>query len=211
MKLWDVATGQRIVSLGDATGEIYAVGFGVSGDVVYGAGVDRSIRVWELKGQGGSPLKSVFAHDAPVLRMAIARDGKTLVTSGEDRAVKTWDLPDLKPRANLGAQSDWPQALAIGHDGTRVAVGRYDGSLAILDAASGKNLMALREEPKPGSPPRAPAEIEVGESEPNDDPAARPCGRPRYPPPWPASSIDPATPTPGGSRPGPVNRWSSRP
>ncbi|HEY2156933.1 MAG TPA: hypothetical protein VGH33_14985, partial [Isosphaeraceae bacterium] len=167
-----VATGERLVSFGDSTGEVYAVAFGPSGDLLYGAGVDRSIRAWELKGHGGVPLRSVFAHDAPVLRLAISADGKTLVSTGEDRAVKSWDLPDLKPRASLGAQPDWPQALALGPEGSRIAVGRYDGSIAILDAASGKLVTTLREAPKPGAVPRPAGESDVVEVEPNDDPTA---------------------------------------
>ncbi len=85
-----------------------------------------------------------------MLRLAIAGDGKTLVSSGEDRAVKAWDLPDLKPRADLGAQPDWPQAVALSPEASRIAVGRYDGSVALLDAASGKVVATLRAAPKPG-------------------------------------------------------------
>jgi WD40 repeat protein len=172
VKVWDVVTGKRLVSLGDSTGEVYAVAFGPSGDLLYGAGVDRSIRAWELKGQGGVPLKSVFAHDAPVLRMAISSDGQTMVSTGEDKAVKAWDLPNLKPRASLGAQPDWPQALAISPEGSRLAVGRYDGSAAILDSASGKVVTTLREAPKPGAAPKPAGEGDVAEVEPNDEPSA---------------------------------------
>ncbi len=166
VKVWEPATGKRIVSLADSTGEVYAVAFGPSGSVVYAGGVDRSIRAWELQGEGGTPLKSVFAHDAAVLRLSVSADGKTLVSTGEDRDVKVWDLPSLKPRAGLGIQPDWPQAVAISPDGARVAVGRYDGSIAVLDAANGKPALALRELPKP--PPKP---AETAEVEPNDDPA----------------------------------------
>lgn len=195
VKVWDVATGRRIVSLGDATGEVYAVAFGATGDVVYGGGVDRSIRAWGLKGEGGSPLRSVFAHDAAVLRLAVSADGGTLVSSGEDRAVKAWDLPGLKPRASLAAQPDWPQAIALSADGTRVAIGRYDGSLALVDVASGKLAATLREGPKPGEAPKPQGEPDVAEAEPND----------------PAGALKP-TPLPSTlvgkiDRPGDVDAW----
>ncbi len=171
VKVWDAATGRRIVSLGDATGEVYTVAFGASGAVVYAGGVDRSIRAWELKGETGSPLRSVFAHDAAILRLAVSANGKTLVSSGEDRAVKAWDLPALRPRSSLGLQPDWPQALAIRRDGARVAVGRYDGSLALLGAANGKVALTLREAPRPAPSPVATPEPDVAEAEPNDEPS----------------------------------------
>ena len=40
----------------------------------------------------------------------------------------------------LAAQSDWAQALAFSPDGRRLAVGRYDGTLSLFDAATGKRV-----------------------------------------------------------------------
>ena len=67
--------------------------------------------------------------------------------------MKVWDLATLKPLAAIPGGSDWPQALAISPDGRRIAVGRYDGSLAIHDAATGRLAVTARAVPEP--PPAA--------------------------------------------------------
>ena len=117
VKLWETASGRRLKTISDATAELYAVTFGKGGDTVLAGGVDRSIHRWRVSGQDASLADSVFAHDAAILRLAVSADGKTLVSSGEDRGVKLWDLPDLKTRQALSVQVDWPQGLALAPTG----------------------------------------------------------------------------------------------
>ena len=69
--------------------------------------------------------------------------------------MKVWDLATLKPLAAIPGGSDWPLALAISPDGPRLAVGRYDGSLAIHDAATGQ--AGRRPHAPSPSPPRPPS------------------------------------------------------
>jgi WD40 repeat protein len=156
VKLWDVATGHRLVSLSEPTAEVYAVTFGPEGKAVFAGGVDRSIRAWRWDGKAATLERTVFAHDAALLRLLVAPDGATLYSSGEDKEVKLWDLGTLEPRSALTDQSDWPQAIALSPDGTRLAVGRYDGSLAVYDPKVGKIVLALRD--APGVAPSQPAE-----------------------------------------------------
>jgi WD40 repeat protein len=148
IKVWDVASGRRRVTLSDAMAELYAVRYAPDGTTVLGAGVDRTIRAWRVEGDAAEPIRSTIAHDGPILRLVVGPDGRTLYSCSEDRTVKLWDLATLAPRAALPSQADWPLDLAIHPDGSRLAVGRYDGTLALLDPGSGLAIAQLLDAPK---------------------------------------------------------------
>ena len=71
-----------------------------------------SIRVWQVSAEGGKIVHSVFAHEAPVIRLAYTADGKTLFSLGEDRTVKAWDT---RAWSNARSTIEQPEtALSLG-------------------------------------------------------------------------------------------------
>jgi WD40 repeat protein len=138
VKVWEVRTGRRLYTLSDSTAELYAVAFRPDGRQLAAGGVDKTLRVWNVTPTGGTLARAALTHEGAILRVAYSRDGKTLVTTGEDRAVKRWDADTLAERAVYPRQPDWPQGLALSPNGRLLAVGRYDGSLALYAAATGR-------------------------------------------------------------------------
>ncbi|HEY7429007.1 MAG TPA: c-type cytochrome domain-containing protein, partial [Gemmataceae bacterium] len=161
VKVWNVASGTRLYTLGECTDWVYAVAWSPDGRHLAAAGVDRSIRVWQVSAEGGKVVHSVFAHEAPVMRLAYTTDGKTLYSLGEDRTVKAWDAERMVERKVYDRQPETALSLAIRPDGKQMAVGRYDGVLVLLDNATGKP----QGEPLPIKP-----KPPVAENEPNDSP-----------------------------------------
>lgn len=161
VKVWDVATGTRLYTLAESTDWVYAVAWSPDGQHLAAAGVDKSIRVWQASAQGGRIVHSVFAHEAPVLRLAYTADGKTLYSLGEDRVVKAWDAERMIERKVYDRQPETALSLAVRPDAKQLGLGRYDGVLVLLDAETGK----LQAEPLPLKP-----KPPINESEPNDSP-----------------------------------------
>src|SRR5207302_4204729 len=150
VKVWDVAGGARLYTLGESTDWVYAVAWSPDGRHLAAGGVDRSIRVWQVSAQGGKVVHSVFAHEGPITRLAYAADGKTLYSLSEDRTLKAWDAAQMVERKLYAVQPETPLALAVRPDGKQLALGRYDGAVVLLDAATGQvQSQPLPLKPKP--------------------------------------------------------------
>jgi hypothetical protein len=97
-----------------------------------------------------------------------------LVSTASDRTLKLWSLPDLTERRTWPVQPDVATVLAFDPRWPRVAVGRMDGSITVVETAmpalAGATKPAIALPPKPSvwsaTRPRA-----AVESEPNDRPA----------------------------------------
>ena len=182
VKLWDVASGERLDTLKESQKELYTLAFHPDGIRLAAAGVDNRIRVWQISEaakEGTNPLLlSKFAHETPVLRLAWSADGKTVVSTGEDRLVKVWNADAMTIRSQLEKQPDWASGVAILPESAGFVVGRIDGSVASYP------LVAAGESEKPLVPlAEVPPEVDYGqqppldelplaaESEPNDEPA----------------------------------------
>lgn len=138
VKVWDADTGKRLYTLSDATDWVYAVAWSPDGSRLAAGGTDKSLRVWDVTAGGGKLAGSAFAHGRGVSRLAYSADGKTLASLGEDRVVKTWDAAKLTELRTYPAQPQDVFAFALRPDAKQYAVGRFDGVLQLIDAATAK-------------------------------------------------------------------------
>lgn len=148
VKLWDVAAGKRLDTLSQPLKEQSTLAFAPDGKTLAAGGADNRIRVWEVSEkaeEGSNPLLLTrFAHEGAILSLAFSADGKQLVSTAADRTAKVWKAADVTELHLLEVQPDWSPGLAL-LDGSLVALGRLDGSLAFYDTATGKPAEA----PKP--------------------------------------------------------------
>jgi DNA-binding beta-propeller fold protein YncE len=138
VKVWDTASGKPLYSLNEAADWLYAIAWRPDGKQLAAGGVDKSIRVWEVSAGDGKLVRSQFAHDGPVSRLAYSPDGKTLYSAAEDRTLKAWSADSLAEIKTYPRQPESILALAVRPDGKQLAVGRYDGVLQLLDPGTGK-------------------------------------------------------------------------
>jgi WD40 repeat protein len=180
VKLWDVARGERLDTFSQPLKEQYAVAFMPDGRHVVAGGVDSRIRVWKLSDSAkegtNEIVESLFAHDGPILRLAVSHGGRWIVSSSEDRTVKVWSAARYEQAARFTDDSDWTTALAISPDDKTLAAGRIDGSLSVrslADLSAGPTHAAATLDyaalPSVGASPVSAASSR--EIEPNDSPA----------------------------------------
>ena len=96
--------------------------------------------------------KTWSGHTGSVYALAIADDGRTVATGGEDRQVILWDVATGRPRARLAGHQHPILTLAFTRDGKTLASaggsyhaqqGRRMGEIKLWNAASGAHLANL--------------------------------------------------------------------
>ena len=202
VKLWRTADGLRLDTLNEPQGEVRAVCFTPDGRHVVAAGRDRRIHLWQvttLDAPGlNPPLVARFAHESPIVCLALSADGTLLASSAEDASMNLWSLPDVALVAALPPQEDVAAVLVPTADGFRAGLmnGRVidlpratavasahpasDGAPSAAPPGSTAEPSSLPAEPSslpaepsslPAEPSSQPAEpVEVAETEPNDAP-----------------------------------------
>ena len=136
VKIWDVASGRRLYTLSDPLDALTSIQYSPSGDRIAAAGYDKTIYVWHLGDTNADLVQSLIADEGSILALVWAPDGKTIVTSSSDGSIRFRDATSLVPLRVIDHQPDWVQALSISPDGTRLAAGRYNGTLTVYDTAT---------------------------------------------------------------------------
>ena len=180
VKLWRASDGVRLDTLSQPQGEVTSVAFTPDGAHVIAAGRDKRIHLWKLASLDAPainpPVHARFAHEAPIVAIALSADGRRLVTTAEDRSLKSWSVPDLVLEQDFPRQPDIVAAVVAESDG-RFLVGRMDGSRAGIDARGPKaggigNTPTVAQTTAPAASPATAAVANLSEQEPNDTAAA---------------------------------------
>ena len=140
VKVWNPATGERLFTQSEALDGLNALAIDPLGKLIAAGGLDKTIRLWKLGEKGGTLVNSLIAHEDAILQLAFSPDGKFLVSSAADRAIKVLKTEDLSEVLLLPRQPDWVTSLRFAPDGRHFAAGRFDGSLEIYELKEATNV-----------------------------------------------------------------------
>lgn len=96
----------------------------------------KSAHVWDTT--SGKEVQCFRGHDRFIWTLALSRDGKQLVTGGDDQTASLWDVASGREVQRFHGRS-----VALSEDGKRLFIGSDDHTVHLWDAASGKELCRL--------------------------------------------------------------------
>lgn len=100
--------------------------------------------VWLPAGAVARLGSTRLRHAAPVTCVAFAPDGKTLVSGGQDGAVRVWDVASGEQKTFTQKPDRAVPMVRFTHGGTLLAAGFSDGTIRFLDPVSLRELSVFQ-------------------------------------------------------------------
>ena len=144
-KVWDLKTKEAVVTFPEHQNIGYGVAVKADGSAGFSVGADKQLRTWKPSGEG-KQVKAAGGHGDDVFKIVAGPKDAMLATSSADKTVRLWDA-NLTPGKTLAGLTDYVYAVAFSADGTLVAGGSYDGSVAVWKVADGSTVKAWNASP----------------------------------------------------------------
>jgi WD40 repeat protein len=117
---------------------VFGVGFSPDSQLAFSAGVDGSLRLWDL--QTGRELRQFTGHTQCVQDAAFSPDARLLLSCGNDTTLRLWDVKTGKEIRQFRGHSHIVHRVAFDPKGKRALSGCGDGTMLLWDVESGKKL-----------------------------------------------------------------------
>ncbi|MGW1768719.1 nSTAND1 domain-containing NTPase [Streptomyces sp. NPDC002073] len=141
-RLWDVATGKRVITLTGYIGTVASVVFSPDGRTLAAGGLDRTVRLWDVA--TGKTVTTLAGDNGGVFSVAFSPDGRTLAAGGLDHIVRLWDAPTGRTATTLTGHTGTVNSVVFSPDGRTLATGGDDRTVRLWDAATGKTVSWIR-------------------------------------------------------------------
>ena len=139
LRLWDTTKGELRTAIEAHQGWVFSIAWLANCLPSATGGKDRVIRIREAAAPW-RVLKTFEGHESDVHAVALTADGATLVSAGDDRTIRVWDVSSGQTlRTLIGHEKQIP-AIALSPDGRLIASSSRDHSVRLWDMKTGKEV-----------------------------------------------------------------------
>jgi WD40 repeat protein len=125
IRIWDIATGKKLVALKGHSQPVRSVAFAVNGRTLASGSDDKTVKLWDLA--TGKELQTLEGHSNWLGAVTFDPSGSLLASGGMDGAIILWDAASGRQRAALKPNpkdSLHVTDLAFAPDGKTLAAAR---------------------------------------------------------------------------------------
>ncbi len=141
VKVWDVLSGKRLLTLVGHSGPVLAVAFSPDGTHIASASYDHTARIWDA--QSGRELLRLAGHTDRVRDVAFTPDGQQVATASWDGTWRLWDVTSNAELGSLTADSGQVRQIMYTPDGNSLATVGSERVVKLWDATSGDSLRTV--------------------------------------------------------------------
>ncbi len=127
--LLDAESWADVATLTGHSGNIYALAFGPDGARLVSGGVDRALRVWDVRRR--APLAALTGHSDEIFAALFSPDGKRILSGGRDTVIRVWDAETFDEITQLHGHTSYVYCLAFSPDGSTLASGGGDNTVRV--------------------------------------------------------------------------------
>jgi WD40 repeat protein len=145
VQLWDLDSGSPLRQIAPATGNAdpaKSVVFSEDGQSLFIAGPADDMSTWDA--ETGTEIGHYRGHSGDVWDVAVSPDGLTAATTcWEDGTLRVWNLASSAQQWTVTTPGGGGLSVALSPDGKQAAFSGYDGSVWLLEAATGRAIRRL--------------------------------------------------------------------
>jgi WD40 repeat protein/tRNA A-37 threonylcarbamoyl transferase component Bud32 len=142
VRVWDTATGQKLLTVNKHEGWVNSVAFSPDGRWLASAGDDQTVRLWDSS--TGRELLILKEHNGRVNGVVFSPDGRRLASAGSDTMVRVWDAATGWKLLTLNKHEGPVNSVAFSPDGRRLASASGQ-TVRLWDSSTGQELLTLSE------------------------------------------------------------------
>jgi WD40 repeat protein/uncharacterized caspase-like protein len=125
-------------------GPIFDAGYDADGTVIYSAGTDREIKVWDASHPESDHPKAILSgHLKYVLSTKISSNGKILISGGGDKSINIWNFETDKLAGRLVGHTSDVESLAFTPNNRFIISASEDKSVRIWSVDEQKELVRI--------------------------------------------------------------------